>query len=117
MATPLTITLIEEVSPGDVIAAEDAEKKLWNAPPPVEARYRLAGGDKSKNYDGTWDRLKKQYWDEDILEEFDMFFALPGWRLFKDAPDNLRVAGYDVRILTLEEQEKQAEERKREQKR
>ncbi|SMB96765.1 hypothetical protein SAMN00808754_1638 [Thermanaeromonas toyohensis ToBE] len=106
----MVITLIEEVSPGDVIRFEEAEEKLWNSPPPVEARYRLAGGDEGRIDRDTWNKLNKQYWGEDVLEEFDMFFALPRWRLFGDAPDILRAAGYDVNVVTLEEQ---AAERRR----
>lgn len=104
------IELIEEVSPDEVISVEEAEKVVWNSPPPVEARYRLVSGDDKKIDRNTWAKLEKQYWSADDLEEFDMFFALPGWRLFGNAPEVLRAAGYDVKVVTLKEQ---AEEQRR----
>jgi hypothetical protein len=104
------IELIEEVSPSEVISIEEANKVIWNSPPPVEARYRLVSGNDRKIDRNTWAKLEKQYWSADDLEELDMFFALPGWRLFGNAPAVLRAAGYDVKIVTLKEQ---AEERRR----
>jgi hypothetical protein len=96
------IRLVEEVSPSEVISKEKAGQTLWNAPPPTEVRYWVDG------YVSKRDLAKAGipyvYWGPRTLEEFDMFFAPPGIRVFgANAPELLRKLGYEVEVVTKEE--------------
>jgi hypothetical protein len=100
MERKMKIKLIEEVAPSEVIPREEAEKVLWNSPPPLEVRYRVEGDIDPK----ALSALNWADWDEDFLEEMDLFHLLPGIRVFgADAPQKLRDLGYDVVVITKAE--------------
>lgn len=109
----MRVTLIEEVAPEDVVPEATRSELLWNGPPPAEVRYRVTGAPGFRPPAG----IKADFWDEDFLEDCDLFLLPPGWRLFgADVPDRLRAAGYEVRVVTkaeLEEARRQLEEEKR----
>ncbi|MEW5931955.1 MAG: hypothetical protein AB1816_00010 [Bacillota bacterium] len=94
------VTLVEEVAPAEVVPAEEVEITLWNSPPAVQARYRVAG---PPGFRPLQDR-GAAFWDEGFLHDCDLFGLPPGWRLFgADAPDRLRAAGYQVDVVTRAE--------------
>jgi hypothetical protein len=96
------IRLVEEVSPSEVISKEEASQTLWNAPPPTEVRYWVDGYVSERDLAKTG--IPYVYWDPETLEEFDMFLAPPGIRVFgADAPELLRALGYEVEVVTKEE--------------
>ncbi|MCD6487042.1 MAG: hypothetical protein J7K35_06935 [Syntrophobacterales bacterium] len=110
-----TIRLIEEVAPEQGIAKEEIKNGIWNSPPTElgQGRY-LLNGRGIENAD--FSHLRKNgliwYWDKDFLEDCDMFYVSPGWRMKVGAIDYLRSQGYNVEINTLKDQKDEAEKRK-----
>jgi hypothetical protein len=116
----MRVTLVEEVAPGDVVPVGAVRSGLWNSPPPAEVRYRVTGAQGFRPPAG----IRADFWDEDFLEDCDLFLLPPGWRLFgADVPERLRAAGYEVEVVTkaeleearrrLEEEERRAKEAER----
>ncbi|MBX6424174.1 hypothetical protein [Thermosulfurimonas sp. F29] len=105
------IILIEEVSPEEVIPEQEAETP-WNCPPPFEARYRLAP-QSAEIPEEVLKKLKTAYWDEEFLEEADLFFLPPGWRFFGNVPEILKKEGLEVEVVTREELRREKERSRR----
>lgn len=96
----IRVTLVEEVAPDEVVPVEQVEITLWNSPPAVQARYRVADPPGFRPPQ-DWGAV---FWDEGFLHDCDLFELPPGWRLFgADAPDRLRAAGYQVDVVTRAE--------------
>jgi hypothetical protein len=96
------IRLVEEVSPSEVIPEEEARQTLWSAPPPTEVRWWVDGSISEEDLARAG--LPYVCWDRETLEEFDMFFDPPGFRVFgANAPEILRDLGYEVEVVTKEE--------------
>jgi hypothetical protein len=96
------VRLVEEVSPSEVIPEEQARQTLWNAPPPTEVRWWVDGAISEEDLARAG--LPYVFWDKETLDEFDLFFAPPGLRVFgENAPEILRGLGYEVEVVTKEE--------------
>jgi hypothetical protein len=96
------IRLVEEVSPEEVISPGEASQILWNSPPPLEVQWRLDGDIPKKVLEEAG--IPHVYWGRRTLDEFDLFSAPPGFRLFgANVPEILRDLGYEVEVVTKEE--------------
>lgn len=108
------VILIEEVPPEAGHTKQQIESSFWNSPPSLKGEGRYFIAPRSDKIDKeNWKKLKAVYWDREFLEEADMFFTPPGWRVKASAIEILKQAGYEVEVITLEQQKKEAEERKR----
>lgn len=111
-----TIKVTEEIKAEHGLTPEEIRNGIWNSPPAVkgEGRYLLTGKGIEPHH---FAHLKKQnwirYWSRDFLEDCDMFFDVPGWRIDFSGIKYLREQEYDVKINTLEDQK--AREAKRQQ--
>ncbi|OQB44748.1 MAG: hypothetical protein BWY02_02717 [bacterium ADurb.Bin157] len=107
------IKVIEEASPSDGYTDEEIKNNFWNSPPPRKGygRYLLQG----KNISAAdFAELKKNkeiwYWDRDYLEEMDMFYYTPGWRLDTRGIERLRKSGCAVEIDSIGQQQQRMAE-------
>ena len=77
----------------------------------TEGRYFLDGhGIEEKDFSTLKREDKIHYWNKDFLEECDMFFLSPGWRLTSSAITFLQDRGYEISIDTTLLQKKRRRE-------
>jgi len=108
---PGKVSVTEEVSPEIGLTKEEIEKGIWNSPPTEKGQGRyLIHGKTIAPADFGKIREYVRYWDQEFLEEADMFFASVGWRINAAGLTALRELGYDVEIDTLESQKQRREE-------
>ena len=114
--TENTVKMIEEVKPSEGYTEEGIKNNYWNSPPPRKGygRYRLTG----KNIaPGDFAELKTHkeiyYWDREFLEEMDMFYDVPGWRLDTRGIERLKQKGYNICIDSIDDQNKRIEEKEK----
>jgi hypothetical protein len=95
------LELIEEVSPEEATPAPP--DVAFNSPAPTTARYLLVGSLPEESDVGG------RYWSEETLEDYDIPYAAPGWRLFGPVVEALENQGHKVVIITRAEQRAEAE--------
>lgn len=96
------LLLDEEVKPHP----EPKEKTLYNSPPSFGGRYLLLNSGSRPIQSSDFSILKQNnwisYWNDEYLEDMDLFYEQTGWRLTKDGVDYLQKRGYKVEINTIE---------------
>lgn len=107
------VKLLEEVSPEQGYTKEEIEAGIWNSPPAVkgQGRYRIVGQPIEKE---DLKKVKAVYWDEEFLDEMDMWNYPTGWRITLDGIIALQSLGYTVEIETLEARRARYEKAKKE---
>lgn len=107
------VSVKEEVSPEMGLTEAEIKAGIWNSPPAQkgQGRYLILGKTITPaDFAALKSAEKVTYWSEDFLEECDMFFTSPGWRIHADGLSILRRGGYEIEIDTIEAQKKRAEE-------
>lgn len=107
------VVVTEEQSPEEGFTDAEIKVGIWNSPPPEKGQGRYLVHGKTIEF-GDFAALKAAgqiyYWDEDFLEECDMFTTSPGWRISASGLVILRGKGYDLEIDTIEAQNERAEQ-------
>lgn len=115
----MKVSLREEVAPQMGVERNELDQNIWNSPPAIkgEGRYLILGRTIAP---ADFTALKRAslvwYWNEEFLEEADMFYASPGWRTNSSGIKMLQNKGYEVEIDTLEMQRERNERAKKERK-
>lgn len=99
------ISVYEEVSPEMGLTDAEIKAGIWNSPPATkgQGRYMIQGKTIAPSDFATLKQKEMvNYWDEDFLEECDMFTTSPGWRIHADGLSFLKSRGYEIEIDTIE---------------
>lgn len=108
------VSVKEEISPEQGLTEVEIKAEIWNSPPAQkgQGRYLILGKTITPaDFTALKSAGKVTYWSEDFLEECDMFFTSPGWRIHADGLSILRQRGYEIEIDTIEAREKERAER------
>lgn len=99
------VAVKEEVSPEMGLTEAEIKAGIWNSPPAQkgQGRYLISGKTiATADFAALKSKEMVTYWDEDFLEECDMFTTSPGWRIHADGLSFLRSRGYEIEIDTIE---------------
>jgi DNA-directed RNA polymerase subunit RPC12/RpoP len=110
----IKISVIEEVSPEAGLTEAEIKAGIWNSPPATkgQGRYLIQGKTISPaDFAALKSKDMVNYWNQDFLEDCDMFTTSPGWRIYADGLSFLKSRGYEIEIDTIEAREKANQER------